>query len=157
MRWEVSAEATFGYVCKELWDPQILISGPHLVHSVLIIRMTLSNGNIFRVTRPSCGEFTGHRWIPLTKASDAGHWCFPWSAPESRRRWFETLSRLLLRHCNDKIKPQIERRETHRCTFERYFYNVPNFVMIIDHINHISCYNISYSTLHTASHAIALW
>ena len=27
--------------------------------------------NIFRVTGPLCGEFTGHRWIPLTKASDA--------------------------------------------------------------------------------------
>ena len=23
-----------------------------------------------------------HRWIPLTKASDAGFWCFIWSAPE---------------------------------------------------------------------------
>ena len=38
--------------------------------------MTSSNGNIFRVTGPLCGEFTGHRWIPLTKASDAEHWCF---------------------------------------------------------------------------------
>ena len=33
--------------------------------------MTSSNGNIFRVTGPLCGQFTGHRWIPLTKASDA--------------------------------------------------------------------------------------
>ena len=39
------------------------------------------NGNIFRVTGPSCGEFTGHRWIPRPKASDAELWCFPWSAP----------------------------------------------------------------------------
>ena len=31
--------------------------------------MTSSNGNISRVTGPLCGEFTGHRWIPLTKAS----------------------------------------------------------------------------------------
>ena len=29
--------------------------------------MTSSNGNIFRVTGPLCGEFTGHRWIPRTK------------------------------------------------------------------------------------------
>ena len=36
--------------------------------------MTSSNGNIFR--------FTGHQWIPLTKASDAELWCFLWSAPE---------------------------------------------------------------------------
>ena len=44
--------------------------------------MTSSNGNIFRVTGPLCGEFTGHRWIPITKASDAELWCFLWSAPE---------------------------------------------------------------------------
>ena len=30
----------------------------------------------FRVTGPLCREFTGHRWIPLTKASDAELWCF---------------------------------------------------------------------------------
>ena len=28
------------------------------------------------------GEFTGHRSIPHTKASDAELWCFLWSAPE---------------------------------------------------------------------------
>ena len=44
-------------------------------------RMTSSNGNIFRVTGPLCGEITGQRWIPLTKASDAELWCFLWSAP----------------------------------------------------------------------------
>ena len=32
--------------------------------------MTSSNENIFHVTGPLCGEFTGDRWIPLTKASD---------------------------------------------------------------------------------------
>ena len=32
--------------------------------------MTSSNGNTFRVTCPLCGEFTGPRWIPRTKASD---------------------------------------------------------------------------------------
>ena len=45
--------------------------------------MTSSNGNIFRITGPLCWEFTGPRWIPLTKASDAGLWCFslisPWT------------------------------------------------------------------------------
>ena len=43
--------------------------------------MTSSNGNIFRVSGPLCGEFTGHRWIPRTKANDAELWCFLWSAP----------------------------------------------------------------------------
>ena len=44
--------------------------------------MTSSNGNIFQVTGPLCGEFTGHRWVPHTKASDVELWCFLWSVPE---------------------------------------------------------------------------
>ena len=44
--------------------------------------MTSSNGNIFRVTGHLCGEFTGHRWIPRTKASDAELCCFLWSVPQ---------------------------------------------------------------------------
>ena len=47
--------------------------------------MTSSNGNIFRATGPLCWEFTGHRWIPLTKANDAEPWCFLWSAPEQTK------------------------------------------------------------------------
>ena len=46
------------------------------------IMMTPSNGNIFRVTGYLCEEFTGHRWISRTKASEAELWCFLWSAPE---------------------------------------------------------------------------
>ena len=30
-----------------------------------------SNGNVFPVTGPLCGESTGDRWIPFTKASIA--------------------------------------------------------------------------------------
>ena len=44
--------------------------------------VTSSNGNIFRVTGHWGREFTGHRWISRTKASDAEIWCFLWSAPE---------------------------------------------------------------------------
>ena len=47
-----------------------------------ISMMTSSNGNIFRVIGPLCGEFTGPWWIPSTKASDAELWCFLWSASE---------------------------------------------------------------------------
>ena len=70
--------------------------------------MKLSNGNIFHVTDPLCGEFTGHRWIPLTKASGAELWCFLLSVYEqmveqARRRWFETLSHSLWCHCNEFI------------------------------------------------------
>ena len=68
--------------------------------------MTLSNGNIFRVTGHLCGEFTGPRWIPRTKASDAEIWCFIYMRLNKRLNkqswgcWFETLSRPLWRQCN---------------------------------------------------------
>ena len=38
-------------------------------HSQKLI--TSLNGNIFRATGRLWGEFSGHRWIPTTKASDA--------------------------------------------------------------------------------------
>ena len=47
-----------------------------------LFMMTSSNGNISRVTGHLCGEYTGHRWIPHTKASDPEHWCFLSSASE---------------------------------------------------------------------------
>ena len=61
-----------------LWQ----ISWKGLFETYIAFMMTLSNGNIFHVTGPLCGEFTGHRWIPLMKASEAECWCFLWSAPE---------------------------------------------------------------------------
>ena len=71
----------------------------------------------FRVTGLLCREFTGDRWIPRTKASDAEILYFLWSLPEQtgvfcdlrpnqqlskqwRRWWFETLPRSLWRQCN---------------------------------------------------------
>ena len=48
------------------------------VSSVIFHMMTSSNDNIFRVTGHLCGEFTGDRWIPSTKDSDAEPWCFLW-------------------------------------------------------------------------------
>ena len=67
-----------------------------------------SNGNISRVTGPLRGEFTGHRWIPRTKASDAELWCFCFFLRLNKRLskqwwgwWFETPSRPLWRYCNE--------------------------------------------------------
>ena len=73
---------------------------------LLVIMMTSSNGIIFRVTGPLCGIFTGHRWIPHTKASDAELWCSfdlrlnKRLSKQSRGWWFEMPSRSLWRHCN---------------------------------------------------------
>ena len=72
----------------------------------VFIMMTSLSRNIFRVIGPLCGEFTRHRLMPSTKASDAELWCFLWSAPNERLSklswgwWFETLWRPLWRHCN---------------------------------------------------------
>ena len=70
----------------------------------LWLMMTSTNWNIFCVTGTLCGEFTGHPWIPLTKASDAKLWCFFYLrlnkrlSKQSRRWWFETPSRSLWCH-----------------------------------------------------------
>ena len=61
--------------------PKSRLCVPWLTQGTLVM-MTSSNGNIFRVTGHLCGEFTGPRWIPHTKASDAELWCSLWSAPE---------------------------------------------------------------------------
>ena len=52
---------------------------------------------IFRVTGPLCEEFTGHRWIPFTKASNAELWCFLWYAHE-QIGWVNTRNAGDLRH-----------------------------------------------------------
>ena len=82
--------------------------------------MTSSNGNIFRVTGHLCGEFTGLRWIPRTKASDAELWCFLWCARLSKhsRGWsFETLSHPLWRHRNGDTDLNTEERNPSVHTF----------------------------------------
>ena len=55
---------------------------PFSPHKRQVILMMSSNGNIFRVTGHLCGEFTGPRWIPCTKAGDVDLWCFLWFASE---------------------------------------------------------------------------
>ena len=60
-----------------------------------IFMMTSVNGNIFHVTGPLCGEFTGDRWIPLTNASDAEFLWFLWSASEQACE--QTIQTLVIR------------------------------------------------------------
>ena len=48
-----------------------------LLHCALWRHLTF-----FRVTAPSWVESIGHRWIPLTGASDAELWRFLWPAPQ---------------------------------------------------------------------------
>ena len=64
--------------------------------------MTSSSGTIFRVTGPLCREFTGNRWIPLTRP--VFDLCLnKWLSKQWRCRWFETPWRSLWRNCNVKF------------------------------------------------------
>ena len=92
---------------------------PYWTHSQYM--MTSSNRNIFRVTGPLWGEFTGHQRIPL-KASDVELWCFldlhlnKRLSKQSRRRWFETPSLPLWRHCNESCRASYFKSDIVKCT-----------------------------------------
>ena len=68
--------------------------------------MTSSNGNIFRVTGPLCGEFTGPGESPTQRTVTRSFDVFfdlrlnKRSSKQPWGWWFETLSWSLWRHCN---------------------------------------------------------
>ena len=70
--------------------------------------MTSSNGNIFRVTGPLCGEFTGPGEFPTQRpvARSFDVFCYLRLTKRLRKQpwgwWFETPSWSLWRHCNDR-------------------------------------------------------
>ena len=78
----------------------------HKCHLTNFIHDDVINVYIFRVTGPLRGESTGHHWIPLTKPVTRSFDVFFYLrlykrlSKQSRRRWFETPSRSLRRHCN---------------------------------------------------------
>ena len=98
-------EATWGPGDAQLWAIMRCVSSNQLTRRYMIMRMTSSNANSFRVTGPLWGEFTGHRWIPLTKASNTKLWCFlnlrlnEGMSKQPKYRWIETPSRSLWCHC----------------------------------------------------------
>ena len=86
--------------------------------------MTPSNGNIFRVTDPLCGEFNGHRWIPRTKASDAELWCFLWTISDA---WINCW-------VNNRVAGDLRRYRAHYdvtvmqdCNIRRHQFTYENF------------------------------
>ena len=63
--------------CVVLLDELITMTTKTRPPNAHFYMMTSSNGNFVRVIGPLCGELlTGHRWIPLTKASGAEPWYF---------------------------------------------------------------------------------
>ena len=85
----ITIGGTFSWFCIVTKNTLVKLS-PVLVYLIVfssgvtlsVNTMSSSNGNICRVTGPLGGGSTGHRWIPLKKASDAELWCFLWFAPE---------------------------------------------------------------------------
>ena len=83
--------------------------------------MTSSNRNIFRVTGPLWGEFTGHRWIPRTQRPVTRSFAVFFDlrlnirlSKQSWGWWYEMPSHLLWRHCNP--------------IFSQFFLHCPNTV-----------------------------
>ena len=71
IEWRICASTNYAIVDSDNgWSPALIKS------IIWCCMMTSSNWNIFGVTGPLCGKFTGHRWIPLTKAIGAEPWCF---------------------------------------------------------------------------------
>ena len=70
------------------------------------LMMTSSNGNIFRVTGPLCGEFTGPGEFPTQRPVTRSFDVFfdlrlnKRLSKQPRGWWFETPSWSLWRHCN---------------------------------------------------------
>ena len=94
--------------------------------------MTSSNRNFFSVTVHLCGKFTGPRWIPCKKVSDAELWCFffylrpnKWLSKQSWGCWFETPSRPVWWHRNGYSNPlnhaQVNNFDNIRWLIKLYF------------------------------------
>ena len=87
----------------DLWDGSILCDHT----SLSIFMMTSSNGTIFRVTGPLCGEFTGPGEFPTQRPVTRSFDVFLDLRLNNRLSkqwwgwWFETPSRSLWRQCND--------------------------------------------------------
>ena len=109
-----SLAATFVFLSPSLETTEVSVNVRWWVLSamhrtpVLSHMMTSSNGNIFRVTDHLCGEFTGHRWFPtqrpVTRSFDVffGVRLNKRLGKQSWSWWFETPSRSLWRHSNNK-------------------------------------------------------
>ena len=87
-----------------IWKLYFKITAIYL--QVAVDMMTSSNGNIFRVTGPLCGEFTSHRWIPEQRIVTRSFGVFFLLCLNKRLNkqswgcWFRTPSPSPWRHCD---------------------------------------------------------
>ena len=113
------------------------------------------NGNIFRVTGHSCGEFTGHRWIPRTKTSDA-ELCFFYDLHLNKRLskqwrgwWFDTPSHPLWRHCSAKVKDETITGHVDPMDMQHwlsYLWKLPSSLLYKPHLSRqLNCWSLRCS------------
>ena len=120
-----------------------------LSRNTWLVMMTSSSRNIFRVTGYLCGEFTGDRWIPRTKASDVELWCFFDLRPNKRQWWgwwFETPSSPLWRHCDAIIS-----NEMHIESLQTIVDDFVQRVYLSRHIYYVGMNKPIYSESNTAA------
>ena len=136
---QVSRAGTSNYIPQYLWD---VITCPSPWY--LPLMMTSSNGNIFRVTGPLCGEFTGPGEFPIQRPVTRSFDVFFYPSLNKRLSkqpwgwWFETLSWSLWRQCN---VAQRSWYDTCTCTLAS---------MIPEHTRHyIHTYVRLYQRIHT--------
>ena len=84
----------------------VVMDGRTKFHEIWACMMTSSNGNIFRVTGPLCGKFTGPGEFPAQRPVTRSFGVYfdlrlnKRLSKQSWGWWFETLSRSLWRHRN---------------------------------------------------------
>ena len=89
------------------WLPPLFCSSYESYFSATFHMMTSSNGNIFRVTGPLCGEFTGPGEFPTQRPVTRSFDVFldlrlnKRLSKQPRGWWFKTQSWSLWRHCNE--------------------------------------------------------
>ena len=94
-------------------------NGGHLVYASMCYMMTSSNGNIFRVTGPLCGEFTGPGEFPTQRPVTRSFDVFFDLRLNKRLNkqswgwWFETPSWSLWRHCNEPCSDRMMPNKGH--------------------------------------------
>ena len=111
LRFIVQISITYQLFRCSVWICHIIIKSLTALTD-MIHMMTSSNGNIFRVTGHLCGEFTGDRWIPRTKVSNADLWCFLWSPP-----WINGW-------VNNREAGDLRRHRSHYDVIIMYIYNL---------------------------------
>ena len=111
------------------------------------VSITSSNGNIFRVTGPLCGEFTGTRWIPCTKASDTGALMFSLICT-SINGWVNNGEAGDLRHHHAHYDVNVMQRSSsiqnqHGCYTVSLIHHIPNEMVCERHLDFLSTCHMS--------------